>query len=463
MANETSRLVIAVDSTSAPVASANLDELTAASARAEAATVSLGQATNAFGETQADIDARIHAVAQAYRAEVDAARNVTQSVSSVAAAQSTQSASTAKLVASQNAQMAASSRAVAMQGQYERILATTTGTEAELDAAEGQLNKLRAAGAITATEYAAAVDRLAKAKLIDAAASKVDASAQKVGNSRVQAEAATAISEVLSGNFGRLRRTGAAFANQAGLLSKLMTPVGLAVTGVAGAVGGMAAAMVAGERETEKYNQGLAATGSTGITTAGQLRDMATALGESSKHYGDATAIVLGLTQAGDASSAMFRAAAQAASDYAQATGTDAAKATSTVSSLLTGNFSAINKVDQAYQFLTASQRDHIRALEDQGRATDAAREALQLFADKSASAKDQAVSDAGYIESAWDGITGAIGGAINALKGWGAQQSLADQKKALLAQRDQISRPQYTGAGNFIPVNTQAVAAVDA
>lgn len=51
MANETSRLVIAVDSTSAPVASANLDELTAASARAEAATVSLGQATNAFGET----------------------------------------------------------------------------------------------------------------------------------------------------------------------------------------------------------------------------------------------------------------------------------------------------------------------------------------------------------------------------------------------------------------------------
>jgi hypothetical protein len=77
--------------------------------------------------------------------------------------------------------MAASSRAVAMQGQYERILATTTGTEAELDAAESQLNKLRAAGAITATEYAAAVDRLAKAKLTDAAASEAQTVANRAG------------------------------------------------------------------------------------------------------------------------------------------------------------------------------------------------------------------------------------------------------------------------------------------
>jgi len=51
MAHETAGLIITVDSTGALKAQANLDELTAASARAEAATVSLGQATNAFGET----------------------------------------------------------------------------------------------------------------------------------------------------------------------------------------------------------------------------------------------------------------------------------------------------------------------------------------------------------------------------------------------------------------------------
>lgn len=443
MANETSRLVIAVDSTSAKAASGDLDNLTAASAKAEAATASLGQATNAFGETQADVDARIRAVAQAYRAEVEAAQAAVQSSASVAAAQSTQSASTAKLVASQNAQMAASSRAVAMQTQYERVLAITAGTEAELDAAEGQLNKMRAAGAITATEYAAAVDRLAKAKLTDAAASKVSAAAEKGSlTARQGREIGTLATELAAGNTGRVKTSVAALANSFGVVGKLLTPVGIAFTGLAVAVGGTVAAMVAGERETEAYNQALAKSGTTGVTTAGQLRDLATALGAANGSYSDARDIVEALTRAGLASSSMFQTAATAASNYAEATGTKAADAARTIGELMSGNFSSISKVDQAYQFLTASQLAHIRALDDQGRATDAAREALQLFADKSATAKDQAVDDAGYIEKAWDGVKGAIGGAVNALKGWGAQKSIADQLADIQKQIDGQATP---------------------
>lgn len=432
MARETAGLVIYVDSTGALKAKADLDGLTAASARAEAATDSLGKATNAFGETQAEVDARIRGVAQACRAQMDANVGVERSVSSVAAAQTAQSASTAKLVQAQTAQMAASSRAVAMQTQYERVLAITAGTEAELNAAESQLNTLRAAGAITATEYAAAVDRLAKAKLTDAAASKIGVAAEKEGlTARQTREIGTLGTELAAGNTGRVKTSVAALANSFGLVGKLMTPVGLAFTGVAVAIGGTIAAMVAGERETAKYNQALAASGTTGVTTAGQLRDVATVLGAASGSYSDARDIVQALTQAGLASSAMFQVAATAASNYAEATGTKAADAARTVGELMTGNFGSISKVDQAYQFLTASQQEHIRALIDQGRATDAAREALQLFADKSATAKEQAVSDAGYIEKAWDGVKGAIGGAVNALKGWGAAQSVGDQLKS--------------------------------
>lgn len=460
MADETSRLVIAVDSTSAKSATGDLDQLTAASARTEAATTSLGQATNAFGETQADVDARLRAVAQAYRAEIDASEQATRAAydaaksrSSVAAAQSAQSASSDKLVLAQNAQMAASSRAVAMQTQYERVLAITAGTEAQLDAAEGQLNKLRAAGAITSSEYAAAVDRLAKAKLIDAAASKVSAAAEKEGmTARQTREIGTLATELAAGNTGRIKTSTAALANSFGLVGKMMTPVGLAVTGVAVAIGGAVAAMVAGERETAKYNQALAASGSIGVTTAGQLRDLSTALGAANGSYGDARDIVQALTRAGLASSAMFQAASLAASDYAVATGTKAADAARTVGDLMTGNFASISKVDQAYQFLTASQQEHIRALADQGRATDAAREALQLFTDKSASAKDQAVDDAGNIEKAWNAVTGAIGGAINSLKGWGAQQSLADQITDLQKKRDQ----QVPGGATYNMYQTQ-------
>ena len=450
MADETSRLVIAVDSTSAKVATGDLDGLTAASAKAEAATASLGQATNAFGETQADVDARLRSVAQAYRAELEASEASTKAAydaaasrASAAAAASTQSAASAKLVQSQNAQMASSSAAVAAQSQYERILATTAGTSAELDAAEAQLNKLRAAGVITSTEYAAAVDRLAKAKLTDAAASKVAAAAEKEGlTARQTREIGTLATELAAGNTGRVKTSTAALANSFGIVGKLMTPVGLAVTGVAVAIGGLVAAMVAGERETAAYNHALAASGTTGVTTAGQLRDLATALGAANGSYGDAREIVLALTQAGLASSAMFQTAAQAASDYAVATGTKAADAARTVTALMTGHFDAISKVDQAYQFLTTSQLAHIRALADQGRATDAAREALQLFADKSASTKGQAVADAGYIETAWNKVKGAIGGAIDSLKGWGAAQSIAAQLADIQKQIDNTATP---------------------
>ncbi|GAA3721828.1 hypothetical protein GCM10022268_32550 [Sphingomonas cynarae] len=59
---------------------------------------------------------------------------------------------------------------------------------------------------------------------------------------------------------------------------------------------------------------------------------------------------------------------------------TDAAKQ---VADAFTGGYDAVQKLDDATNFLTATQRDNIKSLFDQGRAAEARNEALRIFSDR--------------------------------------------------------------------------------
>lgn len=155
-------------------------------------------------------------------------------------------------------------------------LATTAGM-AEADAA---LDAAMATGAISAKEQEAYLKKLAVAEGIETATTEANTAAHVENaaalklNSRAYAEIGTAVSEIAAGNFGRLRRTGAAFANQAGLFKKIFTPVGGAITATAVAAITLATAFAKGQGETTAYAKALAMTGDYAEVTTGQLQAM---------------------------------------------------------------------------------------------------------------------------------------------------------------------------------------------
>lgn len=70
-----------------------------------------------------------------------------------------------------------------------------------------------------------------------------------------------------------------------------------------------------------------------------------------------------------------------AARDLTDVLGGDLKKAQEDVSQAFTGGFAAVDKLDKELNFLTASQREHIRAMDEAGRSSEAQDEAFQIFA----------------------------------------------------------------------------------
>ncbi|SLJ88406.1 phage tail length tape measure family protein [Novosphingobium mathurense] len=73
----------------------------------------------------------------------------------------------------------------------------------------------------------------------------------------------------------------------------------------------------------------------------------------------------------------------KAAADTARVLGVDATQAAEDVAKAFTGGFEAVRKLDDALGFLTAAQREQIKALFDEGRAAEARNMALGIYSKK--------------------------------------------------------------------------------
>lgn len=341
---------------------------------------------------------------------------------------------------------------MAMQGQYERILATTTGTEAELDAAESQLNKLRAAGAITATEYAAAVDKLAKAKLTDAVATEADAVAQKtLLNSLATSEIATGLSEVAAGNVGRLRRTGAAFLNQTGALSAIMSPIGAAITAGALALAGYTVAVLKAEEQTRDFNKALLATG-TYIEGGGKaLSGTAAQVGVLTGQYGAATEAVMTLTKAGLGGASNLQQLSAAITNVASITGQSVDKISKSFIDLQKDPLGAISKTTEFMGLLTTAQYKEIAALQDTQGPAAAAALAIKDIGEQADQATKKLDDNAGAVLQFLDSAK-SFGSRALFLIGHVGSNDIGTQIAVLQAQRKNLQDTLSSSAADWLP-----------
>lgn len=92
-------------------------------------------------------------------------------------------------------------------------------------------------------------------------------------------------------------------------------------------------------------------------------------------------------------------------------------------------------KLNEQYRYLTAAVYEQIRALENEGRASEAAELAQKTYADALVERSGALRENLGYLERGWNGVTGAAKAAWDAMLSVGREDSAADKIAGLRAQ----------------------------
>lgn len=200
---------------------ASMAAATDASAALSASVKTAKEAVNAFGETAAQVEARHKAVTASYMAQAAAGGQIAESERSLSERAGQRIEATAEQIAA---------------------------TQAAVAAQDAQM--------VSTKEFIGAEEVATTVTKTNTAATEVNAAAVKM-NSRMAGEAGTLLTELATGQFGRVRRSFAAMMNASGLLGKLFTPMGLAITATVGAVVALTVAATSASREQEALAESI--------------------------------------------------------------------------------------------------------------------------------------------------------------------------------------------------------------
>ncbi|BEM41802.1 phage tail tape measure protein [Serratia marcescens] len=184
--------------------------------------------------------------------------------------------------------------------------------------------------------------------------------------------------ELLRGNFGALRGSSITLANRSGLLEQLMSPRLLAAGGV---LGGIAAAMGAvytvvdaADQQTQKFNLALITTGNVSGQTRENLQNLAQSVGKSTGNYDAAAEALTRMAGKGISASVDYRKASEAIVNYSRQTGDSIESLVDKFAQLADDPRGGSEALNKTYHYLTTATYQQITALEEQGRKTDAVR-----------------------------------------------------------------------------------------
>ncbi|MFD1709092.1 hypothetical protein FVQ98_14510 [Ottowia sp. GY511] len=243
----------------------------------------------------------------------------------------------------------------------------------------------------------------------------------------------------LSGMFGGM---GAAAKAVGTYLLGLVNPF----TVVATAAAVVAAAWYQGTKEAEGYQKALVMTGNAAGQTVGNLQAVADAIGATGRSRGAAVDALTEIAAQGIAAGDGLQRFAQVAIDMERATGQAISKTVDQFADLGREPVKASEKLNEQFHYLTAATYEHIRSLEAQGKSTEAARVAQESFANSMASRTGQVIANAGLMERAWNGVTGAAKRAWEVMLNIGKAQTNADKLGGITSELARLQNEQAAG-----------------
>ncbi len=209
-----------------------------------------------------------------------------------------------------------------------------------------------------------------------------------------------------------------------GYVAGLVNPFTVA----AAAAGVLALAYYQGSEESERFANALIENGNAAGTSANQLADMANQVAATSGTVGAAADVLTKLASAGNPLTSMYVEITQASLSWSKQTGRNIDDVVKSFNDIAKGPVEAIKKLDGELNILTASEYANIVSLQEQGKTMDAARVAASLYAEEINGRASEIERNLGYLESAWQAISGAAKQAWDSMLDIGREQTIEDQ-----------------------------------
>ena len=218
---------------------------------------------------------------------------------------------------------------------------------------------------------------------------------------------------------------GAAMRAMASMISP--TAVGLGVVGGAAAALGVAAFQ--GYTEVQNLNTALIANGNIGRLSADGIGAAAERVGELTGAYGTARDAAQALAASGKVSGEMLETVLHGVVAAAELTGESVEDMAEDFADLAKEPAEAVAKLNEKYNFLTYAVYEQIKALEEQGRETEAINLAQSTYAQAAIERQNRVKENLGTLERAWNGVWGAAKGAWDAMMDVGRPETLAEKE----------------------------------
>lgn len=201
---------------------------------------------------------------------------------------------------------------------------------------------------------------------------------------------------------GQIKDSFGGIGNAAKALGSLLTPAGVAMGGVAAAAVVLALAYNQGAEESKAFNSALILSGNAAGQTRDQLAGLAQSVGGVVGTQGQAADALAQLAASGKVAGAQLGLAAEAAIRLQRDAGQGVGETVRIFSELGKEPLQASIKLNESTNYLTISVLEQIRALEQQGKAAEAAALAQNTYATEAIARTKDLEANLGTLERAW-------------------------------------------------------------
>ncbi len=314
--------------------------------------------------------------------------------------------------------------------QYFQALANQRGVDPNvlkpfLDQLDAAAVKARIA-ATEAKNLAGSVGTQVRAEGITAAAHEMEGFSFKTAAAK--RELLVLGHELSQGNFSRFGGSLLVLAERTGAAALLFNPLTLAVVAAGAAIVAFGKISSVAASETTEFYKAIIQSGNAAGTTESQLTSMSIAMSKVSGTQHAASAALAQFAASGSVSAASLQKITQAAVDLEKLGGPAVADTVKQFAELAKAPLEGSVKLNESLHHLTASTYEQIKALEDQGRKTDAATLAQNTYADAIANRNAEIVTHLSGVERAWIKIKAATLAALDQALGTERVESLAQK-----------------------------------
>lgn len=218
-----------------------------------------------------------------------------------------------------------------------------------------------------------------------------------------------------------------------GYVVGLISPLTL----IAGAVAALGVAYYQGSQEQDKFNQSIVMSGNLAGVTASKLAEMSKSLSGKGYSQSGAADVLSQLVTTGKVGEQQLERFAAVAMDLEKRAGIPIAKTVESMAALGKEPVQASMRLNEQYGYLTTATLAQIKALEDEGKGSEAAAKAQQAYSDAMAGRTKELTSNLGYIQRAWAAIKAEASGAWNAMLNVGRLETEDDVLGRLRKQLD--------------------------